>query len=289
MKRIETRIYLKLHDAVTIPTLLAGSETWTLTQKEYNDINKMELWALKRMFGLPPTTPTPAVIFATGTLYAEFRVRKRQLMYLYKVLKKEEEHWAMVMLQELKQNKVGWFKNIQKTLEVWDLEIEWECIKAKTWLQWRNEVDEAAERMNLKKLREDCHIKERRQTREKTKTKTIIDILDDPKYIRKPLKIINNISALETRAVIMGRYGMLCCGANFAMGYGSKECAECLELDDIDHRINRCPKYKETNLSEYEEKMEMMLLYSDEIEKAGPVITRILSMWDLEHGRNVMK
>ena len=143
--------------------------------------------------------------------------------------------------------------------------------------------------MNRKKLRDDCHVKERNQLRHKTKTKTIIDIVDNPRYIRKPLPIMDKLSALEMRAVIMGRYGMLCCGANFAMGYGSKNCAQCLKLDDVDHRINYCPKYTETNLSGNEDKMEIEMLYSDDIEKVRPVITQILSMWDLEHGRNIMR
>ena len=289
MKKIETRVYLKLHEAVTISTLLSASETWSLTNKEYNEMNKMELWALKRMFGLPPTTPTPAVVFATGTLYAEIRVKKRQLIYLQKVLQKEEGHWAKEILQVLRQNNIGWVQNVEKTLEDWGLEIEWDSIKNKSRMKWKEEVEQAAEKMNRMKLREDCHIKERKQSRQKTKTQTIIDKIDDPNYSRKPLQIMNNISALETRALLMGRYGMLSCRANFSMGTGNKDCIRCAERDDMDHRINRCINYRDINLYDSAHKLDTTMIFSDEIEMVRPVIQRILSMWDLEHEKNTMR
>merc|ERR1739838_785176 len=37
MKKIESGVYLKLHEAVTIPTLLSASETWTISSKEYEE------------------------------------------------------------------------------------------------------------------------------------------------------------------------------------------------------------------------------------------------------------
>ena len=289
MRKIESGVYLKLHEAVTIPTLLSASETWTISSKEYEEINKMELWALKTMFGLPPTTPTPAIIYATGTLYAEIRIKKRQLMYLYKLLNKENDHWAKEMLEVLRQNKTSWVKNINKILELWELELEWCSIKEKTLNQWKVEVNQAAEKINKEKLKAACHSKERGKIRQKTKTRTIIEKIDNPDYTRKPLAIINNLSALETRAMLMGRYGMLDCKANYSMGYGGKECGQCMVVDDVDHRVNWCGNYKHSNLCESQTKIDMEMLYCDDIEKIRPIIVRILSMWDLEHGKNSMK
>ena len=86
MRRIETQVLLRLHETVTIPTLLSSAETWLLDSAETNQANKIEIWALKKMFGLPPTTPTPAVIYASGTLYTEIRIQMKQLIYLHKLL-----------------------------------------------------------------------------------------------------------------------------------------------------------------------------------------------------------
>ena len=289
MKKIESGVYLKLHEAVTIPTLLSASETWTISSKEYEEINKMELWALKTMFGLPPTTPTPAIIFITGTLYTEIRIKKRQLMYLYKLLNKENEHWAKEMIEVMRQEKTRWVKNINKILESWNLEEEWDKIKEKSVNQWKAEVDQAAEKINKEKLKAACHIKERGKIRQKTKTKSIIEKIDNPDYTRKPSPILNNLSALETRAMIMGRYGMLDCRANYSMGYGSRECGRCMVMDDVDHRVNWCSEYKHTNLYESRTKIDIDMLHCDDVEVIKPIIVTVLSMWDLEHGKNIMK
>ena len=39
-------------------------------------------------------------------------------------------------------------------------------------------------------------------------------------------------SILHTRALIMGRYGMLRCANNFSNGCGTKKCRECDVIDD---------------------------------------------------------
>ena len=59
-----------------------NSETWLLNDQERKEVNKIEIWAWKALLGLPPTTPTPAIIYATGSLYASIRVDIRQLIVL---------------------------------------------------------------------------------------------------------------------------------------------------------------------------------------------------------------
>ena len=61
-------------------------------------------------------------------------------------------------------------------------ETNWEVIAKKTKNEWKNEVNVAAEKMNIKRLKEDCMIKQNGILRQKTKTKTIIDKLDAPNY-----------------------------------------------------------------------------------------------------------
>ena len=117
MKKMETNVLVKLHNTVTIPTILANSETWHLNEQERKEVDKMELWAWKTILGLPLTTPTPSVIYATGSLFASIRVDIRQLMYFQKLLKKPSDHWAREALHLLKDYEIGWAKRIKKLLE----------------------------------------------------------------------------------------------------------------------------------------------------------------------------
>ena len=289
MKKIETKVLLQLHETVTLPTLLSNAETWILDAEERKETNKMEIWALKQMIGLPVTTPTPAVIFATGSLYTSIRIDKVQLIYLHTLLNKEIGHWATKVLMTLNRNNLGWAKRINELLCNWTLETDWETISKKSRIQWKIEVTTAAEKMNIKLLKEQCHIKEHGNTRQKTKTKTILQKLDQNNYIRKPLEIMNHGSILATRALIMGRYGMLNCRANFSKGSGGKNCVMCNTVDDESHRINDCIIFREINLYDSDERVDYDLLYSDDVRSTLKVVKVILKMWDLGHGKNAMR
>ena len=98
-----------------------------------------------------------------------------------------------------------------ETLESWQLETEWDIIGAKSKMEWKKEVEETTEKKNRQKLKEECHVKERGTHRVKTKTKTLVEKIDDNNYKRKPIHAFLNLSTLEARALIMGRYGMLYC------------------------------------------------------------------------------
>ena len=142
--------------------------------------------------------------------------------------------------------------------------------------------------INVKMLREDCHMKERGNTKQKTKTKTILPKLDELNYIRKPLEIMSYGSVLVTRALIMARYGMLNCGVNFSRGYGGKNCEKCGTVDDENHRINNCVTFKDINLYKCQDNLDFNQIYSDDLNSIMKVIEMILKMLDLECGRNAI-
>ena len=61
MNRIETYVILDLHEKINIASLLTNAETWTLNKKEKEEIEKIEIQCLKRLFSLPLHTPTAAL------------------------------------------------------------------------------------------------------------------------------------------------------------------------------------------------------------------------------------
>ena len=80
---------------------------------------------------------------------------------------------------------------------------------------------ETAEKINKEKILEECHKKERGEHRIRTKTKTLVPLLENEEYVLKPQSFMHKNNKLIARAYIMGRYGMLQCAANFSNGYGS--------------------------------------------------------------------
>ena len=289
MKRIETEFVIKLHEAITVPTLLYDAETWPLNATAIAKLDRFELWAWKSMIGLPITTPTAAVMFCCGAIYPSIRIYVKQLLYLHKILQKGSDHWAPVTLMELQEQNIGWAKQINGLIESWELEENWELIKTKTYKAWKTEVERAAENKNKEKILEDCQNKKRGVVTFKTKTKSIIPFLEDSEYVRKPQSFMKENNKLIARAYIMGRYGMLQCAANYSMGYGSKLCKECGVTDDEDHRINHCKLWSDINLSTSSVKLNFDDIYSNDRTKSLVVIERVLLMWDLGNGKNIMR
>ena len=175
------------------------------------------------------------------------------------------------------------------TLESWELDTNWDSIKSKRPTAWRQECERAAERMNKEKLIADCMIKKRGELSYKTKTKTIVPLIENPEYVRKPQSFIGENNKIIARAYIMGRYGMLQCAANFSMGYATKECRACGVTDDEDHRINHCVQWCDINLSNSVEKINFTDIYSNDRVESLKVIERVMMMWDLGNGKNAMK
>ena len=190
----------------------------------------------------------------------------------------------------MKEYDIGWAKQIVEIMTKWQLNQEWEEIRQKTPGQWKGEVKNAAEIMNKARLKEECETKSRGETKQKTKTKFVVDKVDRSDYQRKPDNFIaRNHSILHTRALIMGRYGMLKCANNFSSGHGTKMCDVCKVVDDEDHRINTCRKWGVANLINSTEVVTYGDIYLDDYERCLVVVETILKLWDLENGKNEMR
>jgi hypothetical protein len=113
-----------------------------------------------------------------------------------------------------------------------------------------------------------------------------VQILDNASYIRGPVGFMGKLDALITRGVIMSRYGMLECAANYEMKYGTKECRDCGIIDDESHRINYCKKEEATGLCRSDVKVDFEMVYSDDMKECIVIVERILLMWDLSNDKN---
>ena len=87
----------------------------------------------------------------------------------------------------------------------------------------------------------------------------------------------------------MAMCGMLDCGKNFKFKYGGTECNLCKTVDDENHCINECFKFKGSNLYESDVKYDFHTIYSNEEESVLRTIEVVMSIWNLENGCNKMK
>ena len=173
-----------------------------------------------------------------GNLFPSIRFEQKQLIFLQKVLQRNNEHWTKATLIAMKEKNVGRAKQINSILEKRELETEWENIQNKRKKEWTQLIKAATEKINVCK----------NESKTKSKVAHLKEQLNGPNYVRKPDPfIIQNQSMIHARVLIMGSLGILQCAKNFATQHGTKQCKDCGVLDDGNHRVNFCIKYRSVN------------------------------------------
>ena len=99
---VQMRVLLELHERINIAGLLNNTEAWNLSIGDRTEIEKIEVNSLRNLFDLPIRTPTPAITYMFGTLRTNIRIDKKQLLYLYRLLSRGDDHWTTKALQILK-------------------------------------------------------------------------------------------------------------------------------------------------------------------------------------------
>ena len=287
LRRIETKILLELHDKITIPGLLANAESWSLLKGEIDNVEMIEIQALKHLFDLPIHMPTPAIIFSFGTIYTRYRIEKKRLIYLHKILKRRDSHWTKVMLQIMTTLKIGWAKTITQSLHDLKLPTDYQTISTYSINQWKTTVQQRIELRNTQTLLEQCHKKVNGETKIKTKTAHIIDQISAQDYTRGLTKEFTTLSRQETKTIMIARFHMLECGTNFK-GTKSEMCRVCKTIDDENHRLNSCKLYRYTNLYNETHKVAFNDIYSSDINILKQTLPYIEKVWNTRNANGTM-
>ena len=223
-----------------------------MNRGEKAELEKIEIQALKHLFDLPAHTPTPAIMHILGTLYTDHRVELKRFNYLHRILSREDDHWTKKAFQILDSMDIGWCKSIKDALIEYNLPTDYTTIINMTHRQWSNLVKEKVEAKNRKRLYDDCHKTVNGVQVAKTKTARIPNNLLSDTYERKPCDEILLCTKQETKTIIIARFGMLQCGRNFK-GDNSVTCNTCSVVDDEEHCLNHCVKYRTMNYYDHEE------------------------------------
>ena len=287
LNKIETSILLELHEQISIPGFLTNSESWNLNKGEKDELEKIEVEALKDLFDLPIHTPTPAIIYTFGTLFTRIRIDQKQLIYLHKVLNQDKTHWTRKTLETLENLNLGWAKSIKETLTEYKLPTSYETIRTTPSIAWKNQVKTQIEIKNTERLKNECYKNVNGDLQPKTKTKTIINHIAEHHYKRAPKTEIIKCSKQDTKTLIMARYGMLECGYNYK-GTLKVTCDLCNLEDNENHRLNHCIKYRDINLYDHLEKVPFETIYSGELTILRKVLPTIQLVWNTKSANGTM-
>ena len=287
LNQIETSVLLELHEKMNITGFLNNSETWILNKGDVKLIEATEIQALKSLFDLPLHTPNAAITHTFGTPYTKLRIDQKQMIYLRRILNRDNESWTKKTLLILKDMSIGWYNNIQEILSYHKLPTDFTTIKNMSHNEWKTKVQIAVDKKNKERLHEDCHETTNGTTKGKTKTISIVKQLADKEYRRQPQPEILKTTKHEAKTIIIARYGMLQCGKNYK-GTMNEICNECNAIDDENHRMNYYVKLKERNNYDKTEKVDFNIVFSEKIEELRYIIHLIEKIWNTRNAHGSM-
>ena len=195
------------------------------------------------------------------------------------------DQWPYKTLHTLENLNIGWYKDTKDTLTEYGLPTDFAIIESISRRQWKKRVCEMVEIKNRSRLLDDCHKLQNGVKTPKTKTAHLIPYLTSNSYKREPIKEIIGSSKYDTKTIITARFGMLQCGKDFK-GNMSEMCNECHKVDDEDHCLNHCPKYREINHYDHETNIDYKNIFSNDVNVLRNILPSIKSVWNTKtaHG-----
>ena len=170
-------------------------------------------------------------------------------------------------------------------MEEYDLTDSWDELGYMSGEIWKTKVDNEVEKKNKERMKNICISSKGA----KTKTRHVLSQLELDTYVRKPESGLVKMSRLKAKAIIMGRYGMLDCRANYKFKYKSDLCQKCGVTDDETHRINFCVDWKQFNLYNFRTKINFNSVYLSDPEVLNTIADIILQLWDITNEKNQMR
>ena len=288
LNKIETSVLLELHESMNISSLLFNCESWNLSKGEEDELEKIELQALKNLFDLPLHTPSASIIHSFGILFTRQRVEHKMLIYLHRILQRNETHWVRKTFDSLRVKNLGWYKKIVSILMKYKLPTDFSSIKAHSPGSWKTIVTLVIDEENHERLITECFKSENGEKRPKSKTSCIAERIAEKSYTRKPEDELMLMTKHETKTILIARYGMLECGKNYK-GTMKQQCEKCKCEDDENHGMNHCIKWRERNFHHYEEKVNFNLIYSKDLHSLRYIISKIEEIWNTRNAHGTMR
>ena len=81
---------------------------------------------------------------------------------------------------------------------------------------------------------------------------------------------------------------MLECGRNYK-GTHRITCEQCNQIDDENHRLNNCVKWKLRNLHDTREKLDFNIVYSNDISILRGIIAKLDNVWNNKTAHGTMR
>ena len=101
--------------------------------------------------------PTVAILYSLGLLYTTQRIDQIQLVYLHRLLQRDNNDQTKNTLHTLRDKKAGWFERISNTLQKYNLPTNFQTIASIRPNRWKNAVKLVVDQKNKERLKDDLY------------------------------------------------------------------------------------------------------------------------------------
>ena len=218
---------IKYLSGVVQPKLLLNAQTWNgITQKDHDELEKIQSQAVKRLLRIPYTTPTRGLYAELGIMTVKNQIKIKQCVFLHKILNKSEGKLArQVLMQQAEMPGPTWLKKVLEYMEEYEIAPDLEQIRNFDKSEWKTLIEKRTWYEELTEFREWC------ENSIKCKHMTNIELKE---YIKE-------LPPQLSRMLLLIRLGMIDVKENYHNMYRQNmKCRNCSKDDETFKHFITC-------------------------------------------------
>ena len=98
-------------------------------------------------------------------------------------------------------------------------------------------------------------------------------------YQRSAKEVLLKCTKQEAKTMMIARFGLLDSGKNFK-GSRSEMCDTCNQMDNEDHRLNYCEKYKTINFANSNVTVDFEQIYENDLTLVRELMSKLSHVWN---------
>lgn len=232
----ETRIeaLIQYHNGIIIPKMLTNAETWSnISKQNIIELEKIQNTTIKRLLRLPKGTPSNGLRAELGLHSMKWRILKKKLMYIHKIINYPDENLTKnVLLQQRLIPSPSWLSKLQEECQTIGIELDFDQIALTGKQKWVVYIDKIIKKSEEEELVE--------WMKDSKKYKCMQPRIKLKEYCVK-LPTVNAINILKARL------GMIHAKDNYHNMYKDISCPICKNQVETTEHLISCNMEKTDN------------------------------------------
>ena len=152
-------VYLLLHNAIFLPSILFNSQAWSnITEKNIRELTRIQMRFLKKMMSVKLATSNAFVCLELGVLPIQHEIHKRQLLFLHHImnLPNHDPVKKVWRNQTVLPNHNNWWSNVKELMKKYSIHLSEDQITSMSKNVFKTKIKKAVSEYAFAKLKDEC-------------------------------------------------------------------------------------------------------------------------------------